>query len=88
MRFDRNLPPLLLIFNIFEHTFITTLSDDYNQLLNSLQLMVSKVLMFHGNKELFPSGDSFYIYPGNSDPTKCIIVVLVWVPIRNQLVLT
>ena len=58
--FDRNLPPLLLFFTIFEWMYIPTLYDDSNELLNTVQLVVSKVLTFHENTELFPSGDIFW----------------------------
>ena len=47
--------------------------------------MVSEVLMFHENTELFPSGDSYDISMGNNEPTENITLVLVGIPIRNQL---
>ena len=47
--------------------------------------MVSKVLMFHENTELFPSGDSYEIYTGNNDPTERITLVLFGITIKNQL---
>ena len=50
-----------------------------------MQLVVSEVLMFHENIELFPSGDSYDISPGNNEPTERITLVLVGIPIRNQL---
>ena len=56
---DNNLPPLLLIFTIFEHMCITTFSDDSNLTLNSVQRMVSKVLIFHENTDLLPSVDCY-----------------------------
>ena len=83
--FDRNLPPLLLLFTIFECMCLTTFSDESKPLLNAVKLMVSEVLTFHENTKLFPSGDSYNIYLCNNDPTKCITVILVGVPIRNQL---
>ena len=47
--------------------------------------MVSKVLMFHENTELLPSGDCYDLYPGNSDPNERIALVFVGIPVRNQL---
>ena len=64
---------------------LNTFSDDYNPLLNSVQLMVSKVLTFKENTDLFSSIDSYDISPGNNDPTKRIALVLVGIPIINQL---
>ena len=81
----RNLPPLLLLFTILECMCLTTFSDDSNPLLNRVKLVVSEVLIFHENIELFPSGDSYDISPGNNYPTKRITLVLVGMPIRNQL---
>ena len=78
-------PPLLLLYTIFECMCLTTFSDDYNPLLNGVQLVVSEVLIYHENTELFPSGDSYDISPGKNDPTKHIKIVLVGIPIRNQL---
>ena len=46
--------------------------------------MVSKVLMFHKNTELFPSGDSYNISLVNNDPNERITLFLVGIPIRNQ----
>ena len=48
--------------------------------------MDSEVLMFHENIELFPSGYSYDIYPGNNEPTERIPLVLVVIPNRKQLV--
>ena len=42
--------------------------------------------MFHENPELFPSGDSNDISPGDNDPTECIELGSVWIFIRNKLV--
>ena len=50
-----------------------------------MQLVVTKVLIFHENIELFPSGDSYDIYLGNNEPTERTTLVLVGIPIRNQL---
>ena len=83
--FYHNLPPLLLLLTIFECMCITTLSENSNPLLSRVQLVVSEVLMFHENTEMFPSGDSYGISPGNTDPTDYIILFLVGVPIKNQL---
>ena len=85
IRFDCNLPPLFLLFTIFECICLATLSNSSNPLLNAVQLVVSEVLMFHENTELFPSGDSYDISPGNNEPTKHITLVLVVIPTINQL---
>ena len=82
---DCKLSLLLLIFAIFEHMYITTLSDQSNPPLKSVQIMVSKVLMFHENKELLPSVDWYDLYPGNNYPTEHITLVLVGIPFINQL---
>ena len=84
IRSDCKLPPLLLLFTIFEYMCLTTLSDESNPPLKSVQLMVSKVLMFHENTELLPSSDCYDLYTGNNDPTKHITLVLVGIPVRNQ----
>ena len=47
--------------------------------------MVSEVLMFHENIDLFPYDDSYDISMSNKDPTERITIVLVGIPIRNQL---
>ena len=83
--FNCNPPPLLIIFTIFKHTYITALYDDYNPITNSVKLMVSEVLMFHENKDLFLSGDSYNLYPGNNYPIERITLVFVGITIRNQL---
>ena len=64
---------------------LTTFSDDSNLLLSGVQLVVSEVLMFHENTELFPSGDSYDISPGNNDPTEHITLFFVGIPIRYQI---
>ena len=63
---------------------ITTLSDESNPSLNSVHIMVSKVLMFHGNTERLSSGDWYDISTGNNDPTYHITLILVGVPVINQ----
>ena len=83
--FNRNLPPLLLLFTIFEHMCLNAFSDDVNPLMNAVQLMVSEVLMFHENIEQFPSVDSYDLFPGNNELAKRITLVLVGIPIRNLL---
>ena len=50
-----------------------------------MQLVVSEVLLFLKNTELFPSGESYDVSPDNNDPTKCIMLVFVVIPIINQL---
>ena len=82
---DRKLPPLLLLFTTFEHMYLTTLSYEYNPPLNSVQLMVYKVFIFHENTELLHSGDCYDLYTGNNDPTEHITLILVGIPIINQL---
>ena len=47
--------------------------------------MVSKVLIFHENIDLFPSEDSYDISLGDNNPTERITLFLVGIPIRNQL---
>ena len=66
--FERKLAPLLLIFTIFQHMSLTTVSDDSNPLINKWQLMVPKILMFHENTDIFPYGDSYDISRGNNYP--------------------
>ena len=44
----------------------TNFSDEYNPLLSGVKLVVSEVIMFHENTELFPSGYSYDISQGNS----------------------
>ena len=83
--FYRNLPHLIFLFTIFECMCITTFYDESNPLLNAVQLVVSEVLMFHENTELFPSGDSYDIYSGNNDPTKYITILFFSIHIRNKL---
>ena len=75
--FGHNLSPLLHFFAIFKYMCLTTFSDESNPLLNELQLMISEVLMFNENIDMFPSDDSYDISPGNTDPTKSIALVLV-----------
>ena len=82
--YNRNLPPLLLLFTILEHMCLTIFSDESNPSLNSVQLMVSKVFMFHKNTDLLPSGDCYDLSSGNNDPTEQITLVLVGIPVRNQ----
>ena len=81
----RNLPPLLLLLFIFEHIFFTTFFDDSNPPMNTVQLMVSKVLVFHENKELLPSGDCYDLSMGNNDTTKHIMIFLVGISVINKL---
>ena len=83
--FDQNLPLLLLLCTIFECMCLTTFNDEYNALMDVVQIMVSEVLMFHENAELFPSGDSYDISLGNNETTERIMLVLVGIPIINQL---
>ena len=50
--------------------------------------MAYKVLMFHENTEMLPSGDSFDLSLGNDDPTKSITIGLVVIPVINKLLWT
>ena len=77
-------PPLLLLFAIFKHIFRINLYDESNPPLNTVQRMVSKVLMFHENTELLPSVDCYDLYPGNNDPTDQITLVLLGISVQNQ----
>ena len=62
--------PPLLIFYILELFCLSTFSDDSNPLMNAVQLMVSEVLTFHENTEIFPSGDSYDISSGKIIPPR------------------
>ena len=53
--------------------------------MNAVQLMVSEVLTFHENTDLFLSGDYYDISTDDNDPTKRITLIRVAIPIRNQL---
>ena len=64
---------------------LSNLSDESNPLLNSLQLMVPKVLTFHENTEPLPSRDCYYLYTGNNDPIEHIMLSLVGITVGNQL---
>ena len=82
--YDRNLPPLILLFTIFEHMCLTILSDESNPPMNAVQLIVSKVLMFHENTELLSSCDCYELSLGDNYPTDNITLVLVGISVRNQ----
>ena len=60
-------------------------SDEVNPHLNTVKLIVSKVVMFHENTELLPSGDSYGHSLGNIDPTDHITIILFGLPVINQL---
>ena len=77
--------PPLIFFNILERMCLNIISNESNPLLNAVQLMVSKVLIFNKNTELLPYGDSDDISPGNNYPTDFITVVLAGIPIINQI---
>ena len=81
---NSKLPPILLLFNIFKNMCLTTLSDEYIPPKNSVQLMVSKFLIFHENTELLPFGNCYDLSSGNNDPTEHIMLVLVGIPVRNK----
>ena len=80
------LPSLLLIFTIFEHMCLTTLSIDSNPHMNTVQIVVFEVLMLHENTYLLPSGEYYDPSLGNNCPTEHIVLLLVDITIRNQLV--
>ena len=82
--FDCNLPHLLLLFIILGHMCLTTFSDKYKPPLNAVEIVVSKVLMFHENIELLPSVYFYDLYPGNNYPNEHITLVLVGIPVINQ----
>ena len=82
--YDRKLPPNLLLFTIFKQMCLATLSDKSKPPLKSVQIVVSKLLMFHENTELLPSGDCYYLSPGNNYPTDHIMLLLVRIPVINQ----
>ena len=65
--------------------FLTTFYYDYNPPLNTVQLMVSKVLVFHENIDLLHSDECCDTSTGNSDPSEHIMLVLVGIPVSNQL---
>ena len=69
-----------------EYMCLDTLSDDSNPPLNAVQLMVSKVLVFHENTEVhIPYGDSYDLYPGNNEPHQAPSrLSLLGIPVRNQ----
>ena len=84
IRSNCNLPPLLLLLAIFKHICLTNFYDEYNPPLNTVQLMVSKFLMFHENLELLPSVYCYDLYPGNNNLLKYTTLVLFGIPVRNQ----
>ena len=59
--------------------------DNSNTPLNAVQVMISEVLMFHENKELYPSGDYYDLSVGNAGPDERIVLSLVVIPVRYQL---
>ena len=54
--------------------------------MNAVQLMVSKVTIFHENTGMLPSSDSYEFYKVNNDPTEKIAPVFFEIPVRNQIV--
>ena len=83
--YNCNLSPPLLLFNILEHMCLTNFSDDSNPPLNTVQLMVSKVFMFHENTELLPSGDCYDLSLVNNEPVEHITLIIFGIPINNKL---
>ena len=57
----------------------------YSLTLNTVQLMVFKVLTIHKNIELLSSDDCYDLSPGNNYTTNHITLVLVAIPVSNQL---
>ena len=70
---------------MFKHMRLTTVSNESNPTLNTLQLMVPKVLMFHKNIELLPSSDFYDLSPDNTEPIDYFALVLVGATPSNQL---
>ena len=64
---------------------LNTFYDDSNPPLNTVQLMVSEVLICDENTDMLPSGDSYDLSMGNIDPAECITVVIVGIIVRNHL---
>ena len=79
-----NLPTLLLLFSTFKYMCITKLFDETNPTQNAVQLIFSKVLLFHENTELFPSVECYDLYPGDNEPTKHIMDFFAGTPVRNK----
>ena len=77
--------PLIPIFNIFRDLFPRDFVFHYKPPLNTLQLTIFEVLMFHENTELIPPGDSSDLYPGNNESTYGIMRVLVGIPLKIDL---
>ena len=84
IRYNQKFPHILFLFIIFEHMCLATFTNESNPHLNAVQLMVSKVLIFHENTEILPSVDFCYLYPGNNDPTEHINLVLFGITVINQ----
>ena len=79
-------PPTPYLQYIFELMCLTTVADESNPPLNAVQLMVSNVFMFHENIVLLPYGDFYDLSQGRNDPNNHITLVLVGLPVSNQLV--
>ena len=79
---------VVLLFNIFEPTFTRSLFFHYKIPMNTVQLIVFKVLMFYENIGLLPSVDSSEISTGNDDPNEGTTLLLVSIYISNKLVYT
>ena len=77
--------PILLILTISKHMCLNTFYDESYPPMNTVQLMVYEVLMFHENTKLLPSGDSYDLSIGDIDPDERITLALVGIPVRNQL---
>ena len=69
IRLNSHLPFILILLNIFKHMYLITFGVYSNPHLNTVQLTVFEVLMFHENTELIAPSNSSDLYPGNNDPT-------------------
>ena len=76
---------ILLLLNTFKDMWLRVLGVKYNPHLNTVQFVVFEVLIFHENKKILPSGDSYDLSPGNNQPTEGIIPVLVVITFSNEL---
>ena len=64
-RSNHNLLLFIIILTIFKHTWLTILYVDYNQHLNTLELIVFKVFILHENKDLLNSVNFYDLSPRN-----------------------
>ena len=69
-----------------QHMLLTTFGVHSNPPFNTVKLTLFKVIIFHENSYVLPSGDSSGLSHRINDPTEGITLVLVGVHFRNQLV--